>query len=49
MFRPAEFDALRALIKQQDTVREMQEDTTGQSAEDRELDDVIDEQLTANA
>jgi hypothetical protein len=49
MFRPAEFDALRALIKQRDAVREMQEDSPGQSAEDRELDDVIDEQLTANA
>jgi hypothetical protein len=49
MFRPAEFDALRALTEQRDAVREMNEDTPGRSAEDRELDDVIDEQLTTNA
>ena len=46
---PAEFDALRALIVQRDAVRGVNEDTPGQSAEDRKLDDVIDEQLTANA
>jgi hypothetical protein len=49
MFRHAEFNALRALVAQRDAVRGVSRDATGRSTEDRELDDIIDEQLTANA
>ena len=43
MFRHAEFNALRALVAQQDAVRGVSQDAPGRSTEDRELDNVIDE------
>ena len=49
LFRPAEFEALRVLTAQEDAKHEMLQDALGGSAEDRELDDEIDLQLSANA
>jgi hypothetical protein len=49
LFRPAEFEALRVLTAQEDAKHEMLQNALGGSAKDRELDDEIDLQLSANA
>jgi hypothetical protein len=48
MFRPAEFDALSALVRQQSAEHETRE-ASDRSAKDRELAGVIEERLVANA